>query len=145
MVTRPTVSHLVPQTDPSVKLYNHGEGPYCLIAACPCESGSSRFQLGEGPSRGLLRDCTISPMDRFTTLTGTLGRVTITGHTGSFCQQAITTSHQHRASVHCPHCHALMVMMCYALPCNNMRHTIWGGSRIIKSVFNFSVLDFNIS
>ena len=29
------------------------------------------FQLGEGSSRGLLRDCTTSPMDRFAALTGT--------------------------------------------------------------------------
>ena len=28
-----------------------------------CESGSSLFQLGEGPSRGLLRDCTTSPIN----------------------------------------------------------------------------------
>ena len=35
-----------------------------------CESGSSCFQPGEGPSRGLLRDCTILPMDRFTALPG---------------------------------------------------------------------------
>ena len=30
--------------------------------------GSSRFQPGEGPRRGLLRDCTLSPMDRFAAL-----------------------------------------------------------------------------
>ena len=29
-----------------------------------CESGSSRFLPGEGPSRGLLRDCTTSPINR---------------------------------------------------------------------------------
>ena len=39
MVTRPTVSHLVPQTDPSVKLYNHGEGPLGV------ESGCYRFHI----------------------------------------------------------------------------------------------------
>ena len=38
--------------------------PCCL----KCESGSSRFQPGEGPSRGLLRDCTTSQMDRFAAL-----------------------------------------------------------------------------
>ena len=32
------------------------------------ESGYYRFQPGEGPSRGLLRDCTTSLMDRFTAL-----------------------------------------------------------------------------
>ena len=30
--------------------------------------GSRCFQPGEGPSRGLLRDCTTSPMDRFTAI-----------------------------------------------------------------------------
>ena len=30
--------------------------------------GSSRFQPGEGPSRGLLRDCTTSSINRFATL-----------------------------------------------------------------------------
>ena len=29
------------------------------------------FNPGEGPSRGLLRDCTTSPMDRFTALVPT--------------------------------------------------------------------------
>ena len=33
-----------------------------------CESASRRFQPGEGPSRGLLRDCTISPINRFAAL-----------------------------------------------------------------------------
>ena len=37
---------------------------YCL----KCESTSRRFQPGEGPSRGLLRDCTTSPINRFATL-----------------------------------------------------------------------------
>ena len=37
-----------------------------------CESGSSRFQPGEGPSRGLLRDCTTSPINRFAALAATL-------------------------------------------------------------------------
>ena len=41
-----TDTQVVPQIDPSVKLYNHGEGP----------------------SRGLLRVCTTSPMDRFAAL-----------------------------------------------------------------------------
>ena len=31
-------------------------------------SGSSRFQPGEGPSRGLLCDCTTSPIHRFAAL-----------------------------------------------------------------------------
>ena len=30
--------------------------------------GSRRFQPGEGPSRGLLRDCTTSPISRFAAL-----------------------------------------------------------------------------
>ena len=34
--------------------------------------GSSRFQQGEGPSRGLPRDCTTSPMDRFAALLRTV-------------------------------------------------------------------------
>ena len=29
-----------------------------------CESANRRFQPGEGPSRGLLRDCTTSPINR---------------------------------------------------------------------------------
>ena len=33
-----------------------------------CESASRRFQPGEGPSRGLLRDCTTSPINRFAAL-----------------------------------------------------------------------------
>ena len=37
------------------------------------ESGSSRFQPGEGPSRGLLRDCTTSPINRFAALVLTRG------------------------------------------------------------------------
>ena len=40
------------------KVRNHGEGP-CL----KCESGSSRFQPGEGPSRGPLRDYEPSDSD----------------------------------------------------------------------------------
>ena len=32
------------------------------------ESSSSRFQPGEGPSRGPLRDCTTSPINRFAAL-----------------------------------------------------------------------------
>merc|ERR1712155_243953 len=32
---------------------------------------SRRFQPGEGPSRGLLRDCTNSPINRFAALLGT--------------------------------------------------------------------------
>ena len=43
----------------------HVERPW---GQCQCESGSSSFQPGEGPSRGLLRDCTTSPMDRFAAL-----------------------------------------------------------------------------
>ena len=42
-----------------------------LLQCLQCESGSSRFQLGEGPSRGLLRDCTTSTMDRFAALVDT--------------------------------------------------------------------------
>ena len=43
------------------------------IAQClKCESGSSRFQPGEGPSRGLLRDCTTLPINRFAALVETL-------------------------------------------------------------------------
>ena len=34
-------------------------GQMCL----KCESASRRFQPGEGPSRGLLRDCTTSPIN----------------------------------------------------------------------------------
>ena len=37
---------------------------YCL----KCESGSSRFQLGEGPSRGLLRDYELSDGPSFQAL-----------------------------------------------------------------------------
>ena len=37
-----------------------------------CESGSSHFQPGEGPSRGLLCDCTTSPINRYTALIITL-------------------------------------------------------------------------
>ena len=33
-----------------------------------CESSSSRYQPGEGPSRGLLCDCTTSPIIRFAAL-----------------------------------------------------------------------------
>ena len=33
-----------------------------------CESASRRFQPGEGPSRGLLRDCSTSPINRFAAL-----------------------------------------------------------------------------
>ena len=33
-----------------------------------CESASRRFQPGEGPIRGLLRDCTTSPINRFAAL-----------------------------------------------------------------------------
>ena len=32
------------------------------------ESASRRFKSGEGPSRGLLRDCTTSPINRFAAL-----------------------------------------------------------------------------
>ena len=41
----------------------------CLTQCLKCESGSSRFQPGpgEGPSRGLLSDCTTSPINRFYT------------------------------------------------------------------------------
>ena len=41
-----------------------------IIIIIKCESGSSRFQPGEGPSRGLLRNCTTGcgPMDRFAAL-----------------------------------------------------------------------------
>ena len=40
------------------------------LAQClKCESGSSRFQPGEGPSRGLLRDCTTSLINQFAALT----------------------------------------------------------------------------
>ena len=33
-----------------------------------CESASRRFQPGEGPSRGLLHDCTTSPINRYAAL-----------------------------------------------------------------------------
>ena len=33
-----------------------------------CESASMHFQPGEGPSRGLLRDCTTSPINRLSAL-----------------------------------------------------------------------------
>ena len=33
-----------------------------------CESASRCFQPGEGPSRGLLLDCTTSPINRFAAL-----------------------------------------------------------------------------
>ena len=36
-----------------------------------CERASRRFQPGEGPSRGLLRDCTTSPINRFAALVTT--------------------------------------------------------------------------
>ena len=45
-----------------------------------CESASRRFQPGEGPSRGLLRDCTTSMINRFAALAGTdsiLGRCAV--------------------------------------------------------------------
>ena len=41
-----------------------GPFPGCL----KCESASRHFQPGEGPSRGLLRDCTTSPINRFAAL-----------------------------------------------------------------------------
>ena len=48
----------------------------CLAYCLKSESASGHFQPGEGPSRGLLRDCTTSTMDRFTAL------VLQCGHTG---------------------------------------------------------------
>ena len=36
----------------------------CLAYCHKCESTSTRAQPGEGPSRGLLRDCTTSPINR---------------------------------------------------------------------------------
>ena len=42
---------------------------YREVSTClKCESASRRFKLGEGPSRGLLRDCTTSPINRFAAL-----------------------------------------------------------------------------
>ena len=40
----------------------------CLL----CESASRHFQPREGPSRGLLRDCTTSPINRFAALVTSL-------------------------------------------------------------------------
>ena len=45
----------------------HVYSPGVNIRLAKCHN--SVFQLGEGPSRGLLRDCTASPMDRFAALT----------------------------------------------------------------------------
>ena len=47
----------MPQIDPSV--------PQPVVQS---RSASRRFQPGEGPSRGLLRDCTTSPINRFAAL-----------------------------------------------------------------------------
>ena len=53
-----------------MKLYNHGEGPYYSIVSYSRPSLmiiASGTQVGD-PSRGLLRDCTTSPINRFAAL-----------------------------------------------------------------------------
>merc|ERR1712242_434207 len=49
-------------------------GPFSIVSyyCLKCESASRRFQPGEGPNRGLLRDCTTSPINRFAALLHTL-------------------------------------------------------------------------
>ena len=46
-----------------------------MLTSLKCESASRRFQPGEGPSRGLLCDCTTSPMDRFAALDEARGHI----------------------------------------------------------------------
>ena len=50
-----------------------------------------RFQPGEGPSRGLLRDCTTSPINRFAALVQTDG-LTLTGWPGSLGSTGLATT-----------------------------------------------------
>ena len=51
-----------------------GQHQFSIVSVClKCESTSRRFQSGEGARRGLLRDCTTSPINRFAALHITLG------------------------------------------------------------------------
>ena len=49
----------------------NGRWPHGLSTSNWVRDTNRRFQPGEGPSRGLLRDCTTSPINRFTALTQT--------------------------------------------------------------------------
>ena len=67
----PQVSLLTKKVDSAVSQFHvylpWGQRPFSIMCL-KFESGSSSFQPGEGPSRGLLRDCTTSPINRFAAL-----------------------------------------------------------------------------
>ena len=64
--------------------------------------GSRRFQPGEGPSRGLLRDCTPSPINRFAALILSVS-ITFLGLMRSeariSCSAGVPTGQHHRSGV----------------------------------------------